>query len=164
MSYIGVLKVNKETEREMMIHPSQGKRAVQLFIGFIICLLLVFATGTAAFLASQLKFSQNPASLCRFAPKHGLQMWASCPVADAPGGSCESWPKNGRSDFHTGEELYGCKYWVRRRTGWPCFRGRSNGGVLSQPVNCRPTAATRPRRRSRRFWMQFRLMLRLRSA
>lgn len=117
-NFKGVLRVNKETEREMMIHPSQSKRAVQLLVGFLFCVLLVCATGTAAFLASQLKFSQNPPSLCRFAPKHntdlatGNRMWPSCPLYDAPGGSCENWPKGGRSDFHVREEAYGCEYWA----------------------------------------------------
>ena len=44
-NFKGILKVNRETEREQLVHPSQAIRAVRLGIGLLFCLTLVFATG-----------------------------------------------------------------------------------------------------------------------
>eukprot|EP01051_Picozoa_sp_SAG22_P000768 SAG22_NODE_24_length_30194_cov_6.086327_1_plen_1216_part_00 len=114
-NFQGVLKVNKETERETMVHPSQGVRAVRLGIGVLFCVTLVFATGFSAFLASLLKFRFNPESVCRFAPYLPAQsnntesgtsglMWESCTTNGKV--YCEEFNK--RSDFRAGEESYGC--------------------------------------------------------
>eukprot|EP01052_Picozoa_sp_SAG31_P014605 SAG31_NODE_914_length_11058_cov_13.316270_6_plen_726_part_00 len=71
----GVLRVNKETEKEILVHPSQSSRLARIFLGIIICFSLVTATGLAAFLASQLKFKYNPTPKCRFVPKLGVPLW-----------------------------------------------------------------------------------------